>query len=294
MATAAANGIRIEYDTFGNPQSPALLLIMGLATQMIYWEEEFCQSLADNGLYVIRFDNRDIGMSTILHDLGKPDIMGTIVSLMEGKPVQPLYSLHDMAADTVGLLDALQIEKAHICGLSMGGMIAQTFCLQYPQRALSLTSIMSTTGNPELPQAKPETMKVLLQPTPTERQAYIESEVEVWKTIGSPGFPFDEPKIRKFSAESFNRGIDPAGIMRQLLAILTQENRKPLLAKLSLPTLVIHGKGDPLLPVACGIDTAEAIPGAELALYEGMGHDLPPDLWSEIVTKIVSLTKKVQ
>lgn len=292
MPNVPANGIKIEYDTFGDSSSPALLLVMGLGTQMIAWREEFCEQLAAKGLHVIRFDNRDIGLSTKFEEAGIPDIMATMTAFMDGKPVETPYSLDDMADDAIGLLDALNIEKAHICGASMGGMIVQIMAYRHPSRVLSLTSIMSTTGNPDLPQGKPEAMAALTTPAPDGREAIIENGVDAVRIIGSTGFPFDEETARKFSAEAYDRSYYPQGMARQMAAIVAQEDRRASLASVNVPTLVIHGDADPLVPIEGGKDTAESIPGAELLIIKGMGHDNPPGAWPQIIDGISALTSK--
>lgn len=288
MPAAKANGIQIEYDTFGDKSSPALMLIIGLGGQMIHWDEAFCRDLSEKGYFVIRFDNRDSGLSTRFVDAGLPDIMGMIHARMAGNPVDAPYTLEDMAEDTAGLLDALGIEKAHICGMSMGGMIAQTLALRYPERFLSLTSIYSTTGNPELPPPQPHVMELLLTPTPLERKAAIEHSLKVFKTISGSGFVFDEAWHRSLLERSYDRSFYPPGIMRQFTAVLTQQNRKDALSSLAIPTLVIHGTDDPLVPIACGRDTARAIPGSTFLSIEGMGHDLPHGgAWPRVMEAII-------
>jgi len=294
MPNVTANGIQIEYDTFGDSSSVPLLLIIGLGAQMIDWDEELCEQLAGKGLYVIRFDNRDVGLSTKFEEAGIPDIMAAFGASMQGEAIEAPYTLDDMADDAVGLLDALGIEKAHFCGMSMGGMIAQTAAIRHPSRVSSLISIYNTTGNPELPQPKPEAMEVLITPAPEEREAYIEHMVKVFRTIAGPGFPFDEEWIRKLAARRYDRAFYPQGMARQLVGVLAHGNRKPALASLQIPTLVIHGSDDPLVPVECGKDTAEAVPGAELIIIEGMGHDLPHEgAWYQIIDAIVAHTEKV-
>ena len=294
MPNVTANGIQIEYDTFGNSSSAPLLLIIGLGAQMIDWDEDWCEQLAGKCLYVIRFDNRDVGLSTKFEEAGIPDIMAAFGASMQGEAVEAPYTLDHMADDAVGLLDALGIEKAHFCGMSMGGMIAQTAAIRHPSRVSSLISIYSTTGNPELPQPKPEAMEVLITPAPEERDAYIEHLVKVFRTIAGPGFPFDEEWIRQLAARRYDRAFYPQGMARQLVGVLAHGNRKPALASLQIPTLVIHGSDDPLVPVECGKDTAEAIPGAELIIIEGMGHDLPHEgAWYQIIDAIVAHTGKV-
>jgi len=293
MPKANANNIEIEYDTFGDPTSKPLLLIMGLGTQMIAWLEELCMMLVDKGFYVIRFDNRDVGLSTKFEEKGIPNIMNEIMALQRGEVILPPYTVEDMADDAVGLLDALNIEKAHICGASMGGMISQIIAFRHPTRVLSLTSIMSTTGNPDLPQPKPEAMQVLLQPAPTEREAYIEESVKRRRILYGSGFPYPEDKAREFAAALYDRCFYPQGMARQLVAILATENRVPKLGLIKVPTLVIHGDDDPLVPVEGGKETAETIPGAELIIIDGMGHSLPPETWPQIVDAIAKNADKV-
>jgi pimeloyl-ACP methyl ester carboxylesterase len=293
MPKASANNISIEYETFGNPSSPPILLIIGLGAQLIYWDEEFCRQLAEAGLYVIRFDNRDAGLSTKSEAAGVPDLMDVIGKLMSGQKVTPPYAIEDMAADAVGLLDALNIDKAHICGMSMGGMIAQSLAIHYPQRVLSLTSIYSTTGNPHLPQPKPEVMGLLLTPPPQERKPFIQFHLDLFRAITGPRFGFDEEWVRNLMAREYDRAFCPQGAARQLVAILTQENRKASLQDVRVPTLIIHGDADPLVSVEAGRDTAKAVPGAELKIMEGMGHDLPHgEAWAQIAEDIIAHTRK--
>lgn len=287
MPSVSANGIQIEYETFGESVSPPLLLIIGLAGQLIFWDEELCEQLAQQGHFVIRYDNRDVGLSSKSEEAGVPN-MRTIEALMQGEAIKPPYTIEDMAEDAVGLLDALGIKKAHLCGMSMGGMIAQTVAIRHPRRVLSLISIYSTTGNPELPQPKPEAMEFLLTPPPEEREANIEYTLKLFRTIAGPGFPFDEKWHRKMAVQAYDRAFYPQGVARQFAAILAQRNRKAALALISVPTLVIHGTDDPLVPVECGKDTAEAVPGAELKIIDGMGHDLPHGgAWPQIINAIV-------
>jgi pimeloyl-ACP methyl ester carboxylesterase len=272
---ATANGIQIEYETFGDPSARPLLLIGGLSDQLIHWDDNLCADFAAGGHYVIRFDNRDAGLSTKF-DKGSPP-----------------YTLDDMADDASGLLDTLAIRKAHICGASMGGMIAQTMAIRHPSRVLSLISIYSTTGNRDLPPPKPDVMDLLLAPAPREREAYIEQMVSLFKAMAGRGFPFDEAWTRTITARAYDRSFFPEGIARQLHAIMTQPDRRKALASVTAPTLVIHGTDDPVAPVEAGVETAEAIPGAQLILIEGMGHDLPHEgAWSRILEAIAAHTLK--
>ena len=294
MTQVAANGIQIEYEAFGEPDSPALLLIIGIIGQLTFWDEELCQQLAQQGHYVIRFDNRDAGLSSKIEEAGVPDIMQTIETLRKGETINPPYTIEDMADDAVGLLDALGIEKAHICGMSMGGMIAQTIAINYPMRVLSLTSIYSRTGDPEEPQPEPEARKFLLAPPPQEREAYIEHGIKLFSTISGPGFPYDEEWLRNFVAQSYDRAFNPEGVARQLVAILAQKNRRPELKSLSAPALIIHGSDDPLVLVEGGKNTAADIPGAELMIIDGMGHDLPHGgAWPKIIDVIADFIQKI-
>ena len=293
MAKVDSNGIQIEYETFGEPDSPALLLIIGLGGQLTGWDEKLCRQLAQQGHHVIRFDNRDAGLSSKIEQAGVPDILQTIQAQMKGERINPPYTIEVMAADAIGLLDALDIEKAHICGMSMGGMIAQTIALNYTERVLSLISIYSRTGDPEEPQSKPEAMEFLITPPPEERDAYIEFRVKLFNTISGSGFPYDQEWLLKHVTQSYERSYCPQGAARQLVAILAQKNRKPALTSLSTPTLVIHGADDPLVRVECGRNTAAVIPGAELMIIEGMGHDLPHGgAWPQIIDAIVDHTHK--
>ena len=286
MPNVTANGIQIEYDTVGDRSFPALLLIAGNGAQINFWDVEFCELLAKKGYYVIRFDNRDAGLSTKFYEAGIPDFPAAIKAAMEGKPVESAYSLDDMADDAVGLLDALGIEKAHICGASMGGMIAQVIAYRHPKHVLSLTSIMSTTGNPDLPQAKPETIAAVLAPAPAQREAYVEHNMNIWRKIWSPGFPFEEERARMFITESYDRSYYPQGMVRQNIALIANGDRRPLLSTIAVPTLVIHGADDPLIPVEGGTDTARVIPGARLLIINGMGHDMPKGVWAQMVDAI--------
>ena len=290
MPTASANGIKIEYETFGDPSSPALLLIAGLGSQMITWQDEFCNHIADQVYYVIRFDNRDVGLSSKFDDSGVPDMMKMFMQKMSGGEVEAPYTLLDMANDAAGLLDVLNIKQAHICGRSMGGMIAQEFALSHTDRTLSLISIYSTTGNPDLPPAKPEAMEPMMKPAPDERNAYIKYYVEGFRAWTGKGLPFNEEFYVDMAAKSFDRSFYPQGTTRQLAAVVAQTNRKPALSKLDIPTLVVHGDEDPLVPLEAGRDTAEAIPNAELLIIKGMGHELSEmnDYWLRISEAIVN------
>lgn len=288
--TVQANGIDIVYDSFGSPDSPPLILIMGLGRQMIAWDKDFCAQLADKGFRVIRFDNRDTGLSTSFNKAGVPDLGAVFKAVMTGEKPSLPYTLLDMAKDTIGLMDALDIKSAHIAGASMGGMIAQTICIHFPERVRTLTSIMSTTGNPDLPRATPEAASALAEPSPSQRDAYIQHSLKVLGVLNGT-FPVDEEQQKKAAGETFDRNYNPDGFMRQYAAVLSAGNRKKQLAALKIPALVIHGTDDPLIPKEAGQDTANTIPGAKLCLVKGMGHSFPKQIWQEIINQISSHAK---
>jgi pimeloyl-ACP methyl ester carboxylesterase len=274
--------IELCYETFGDPAEPAVLLIMGLATQMLGWHEDFCEQLARRGLHVIRFDNRDIGRSTKLRDKPTP----TLGQLIRRDKRAAAYSLADMAADGIGLLDHLGIQRAHVVGASMGGMIAQETAINFPDRVLSLCSIMSNTGSVLSGQPALALYATLLRPSPTERSAAIEHAVQVFTDIGSPGFERDELELRDVIERSYDRGHDPRGPSRQLAAIVAGGNRARQLRRLRVPTVVIHGSEDRLVKRSGGRAVARAIPGARLVEIPGMAHDLPRGAWPRIIDAI--------
>jgi pimeloyl-ACP methyl ester carboxylesterase len=278
---APANGIELCYQEMGDPEGEPLLLVMGLATQMIAWSEEFCAMLAERGFRVVRFDNRDIGRSSKIRSKGVPNALDLLV----GRG-QPEYRLRDMADDTVGLMDHLGIEAAHLVGASMGGMIAQCTAIGHPDRVRSLCSIMSTTGSRRVGHPSYKTFGLLLGKPPREREAAIERAVKTFKTIGSPGYPFEEERIREIARLSFERGHSQAGIARQLHAITGSGDRTSHLRQLDLPAVVIHGRSDVLVNPSGGRATARAIPNARLKMIDGMGHDLPRALWPTFVEEI--------
>jgi pimeloyl-ACP methyl ester carboxylesterase len=291
---AKANGIEICYDVFGAPDAEPLLLIMGLSAQMVLWDDEFCQQLAQRGFRVIRFDNRDIGQSTKLTG-GKRITPFDILKLrLFGVLPQAIYKLSDMARDTIGLMDALGIRSAHIVGASMGGMIAQTIAIEHPERIRSLTSIMSSTGNLKLPQPKREAMALLMRPPPKTKDEYVTNFGQTWKVLRQGSFPADEAKDRDRAERCYARGLNPAGVGRQLRAVLASGARNRALASVKTPTLVIHGTVDPLVPPAAGKDTAGAIPGAKLLMVEGMGHALPIPMWPQIIGAITDHAKAAE
>lgn len=289
------NGVEIAWDSFGDPTASPLVLIMGLGAQMVAWDDVFCARLAEAGGHrVIRFDNRDIGHSTHLSHLGVPDIQALMLQAMAGKPLAVPYTLRDMANDCIGLLDALGIDRAHIVGASMGGAIGQEMAIHHPQRMRSFTSIMSTTGNPALPPPTPEAMAVLFSPTPLTFDAYLPHYRKVWRVLRGPDFPLDEARDAERAQLIFLRGLNPGGVARQLAAIFASGNRKPALRDVQVPTLVIHGDADPLVPVACGVDVADAIAGAKLLRIPRMGHALPIPMWPQIIDAIAAHTGQLR
>ena len=283
---ARANGIEICYEIFGDANAEPLLLIMGLAAQMIHWDDDFCRQLAARGFRVIRFDNRDIGKSTRLTG-GKRLTPLELLKLRFLKiPVQASYKLRDMAEDTTGLMDVLGIKSAHLVGASMGGMIAQEIAISFPQRVRSLTSIMSSTGNPKDPPPTREAAALLMAAPPATKQEYIERFAKTWKILRGGSFPEDEALDRSRAERTYERGLNPAGVGRQLRAILASGSRKQRLRSVKAPTLVIHGSVDPLVRPQAGRDTAASIPGAKLLMIEGMGHALPIPMWPQIIDAI--------
>jgi pimeloyl-ACP methyl ester carboxylesterase len=281
-------GISLCYERFGDESNPPMLLIMGLGTQMIGWPDEFCAGLADRGYFVVRFDNRDIGLSTHLDSAGAPDIL----TVLGGDASSVPYGLADLADDTVGLLDALGLDSVHLIGASMGGMIAQLVALRHPARVRSLTSIMSTTGDPSVGGPSEAALALLLAPAARDRDAAVQRVIDTYRVIGSPGFEFDESALRERAGLSFDRAYDPAGVARQLAAVLTTPDRTRALKGISVPTLVIHGSDDALVDVSGGRATAAAVPGAELLVVDGMGHDLPRAMWPEITDRITALIER--
>ena len=281
-------GVDIAFERFGDPRRPPVLLIMGLGTQMLGWPDGLCAALADRGMHVIRFDNRDIGLSTHMTDAPAPDVAAALT----GDPSSASYKLSDMARDTVGLLDSLELPSAHVVGASMGGMIAQTLVIEHPHRVRSLTSIMSTTGDPSVGQPTESAMAALLSPPAASREEAIERTLAIVRVIGSPGFALDEAEIRRRTGLAYDRSNDPVGVARQLVAIAASGDRTAALRRVSIPTLVVHGADDPLVDVSGGRATARAIAGAELAVFDGMGHDLPRGLWAEIARRIGELVER--
>ena len=278
MTIIKANGIELAYDSFGNAEDVAILLIAGLGTQMIRWTVPFCEELAARGYRVIRFDNRDCGCSTHFRQCMPPDFGALAAALMAGRRPDVPYTLHDMASDALGLLDGLAIDRAHVVGRSMGGMIAQILASEHPGRVLSLTSIMSSTGNPALPQATPEIMAMMMRPAPdpaVDEAGYLHHSLAFARRIAGTGSAFDDAAHRALVRAEVRRAYDPGGTGRQIAAMAVTGDRRSRLATITAPTLVVHGADDPLIPPACGRDTAASIPNAEMMLIDGMGHDLP-------------------
>ena len=287
VTKAHTNGVDLAYETFGGPADPPMLLVMGLNTQMIGWPEPFCRDLANRGFYVIRFDNRDIGLSTHLDGVPTPSIYKVALRL-----AKPPYTIEDMAADTVGLLDALGLDRVHLVGASMGGFISQTVALNHPERIASLTLIMTSTGSWRVGQATRQILGMVLRgKPPSSREEAIDGTVAMFEFIGGEGFEFDEALVRQYAEMSYDRGYDPAGTARQFLAVVSQRNRTNDLKKLTAPTLVIHGLHDPMVGASGGIALARAIPGARFVGFHGMGHGLPQQLWPQLVDEIVAITK---
>jgi len=290
-APSNANGIEIEYETFGDRDDPPLLLVMGLGAQLVSWDTELCESLVDRGFFVVRFDNRDVGLSTKVPVDDGLDVMAELMKAIAGTAPAAPYLLREMAADAVSLLDHLGIDRVHIVGASMGGMIVQQVAIDHPERLLSLTSIMSTTGDPDVGQPDPDVLPVLLDTAPDERAAYIAHTVAGGRLIGSPEH-FDADRAAVNAGQSFDRCFYPRGTANQLLAILASGSRTEGLRQLDLNTLVIHGDVDPLVTVSGGERTAEVIPGAELMILEGMGHDLSAFYWPQMIEAITGLAAR--
>jgi pimeloyl-ACP methyl ester carboxylesterase len=282
--------IDIAYERFGDSSSPPLLLVMGLATQMIAWHDDFVAALVATGLHVIRFDNRDIGLSTHMANAPAPNFAAVVA----GDLTTASYNLSDMAADTVGLLDALGIQRAHLVGASMGGFISQTIAIEHPSRVRSLTSIMSSTGDRTVGQLAPEAYALFGVPPAKNRDEAIARAIDAVRLIGSPAYPFDEAMVRDRAGRSYDRAYDPIGIVRQGIAVVASGDRTERLKKLDVPALVIHGTADKMCDLSGGRATAAAIPGAKLVTFEGMGHDLPRALWPQFIEEISALVRRAE
>jgi pimeloyl-ACP methyl ester carboxylesterase len=295
MAQIKANNIKIEFEEFGPKNGEPLLLIMGLGAQLTRWPLGLIDKLTAKGYRVIRYDNRDVGLSERFDSHGPANVGQVMADRMAGKTPTSAYLVNDMAADAAGLLDALGIKRAHIVGASMGGMIAQMVAANYPGHTLSLTSIMSATGNPATPPAKPEAMAVLMvRPTSNDLDAIVENGVKSQRTIGSPAYPAPEAEMRERIIADYHRAFYPDGFTRQMAAIVASGDRRESVRKITAPTLVIHGADDPLVPVEGGKDTAENINGAELLIIPGMGHDLPAELHTQVADAIDGVAKRAK
>jgi pimeloyl-ACP methyl ester carboxylesterase len=289
-----ANGISITYEDKGPRDAPVILLVMGLGGQLTLWPDEFVDALNAHGFRTVRYDNRDVGLSTRFEAAGVPNLKWMFVKAALRLPVRPAYRLADMAADGIALLDHLGIARAHIVGASMGGMISQHIAARYPERTLSLTSIMSTTGNPKLPRANKEAMAVLAnRPMSGDPDDMIAYSVRAARVIGSPGYPAEEERLQRRVRGDFERGWYPQGVARQMAAIVADGDRRTMLSTIQAPTLVIHGEADPLVPIAGGKDTAANIPGARLMTIPGMGHDLPLALVDTLADAVAAHAKEV-
>ncbi|HEX4420427.1 MAG TPA: alpha/beta hydrolase [Kofleriaceae bacterium] len=280
--------IDIAYEQLGDPHAPPVLLIMGIGGQLIAWPDGLCDELVGRGLHVIRFDNRDVGQSTHLTGAPPPDLAAAIA----GDHSSASYTLSDMAADAVGLLDALGVDSAHLVGASMGGFIAQTIAIEHPHRVRSLTSMMSTTGDRSVGQPHADATRALAGPPPTSREAIVQRTLDVFRAVGSPGFPADLEGIADRAGRAFDRAFDPLGMARQAVAVIASGDRTSRLRSLDIPALVIHGANDQMIDPSGGRATAAAIPGAELLVIDGMGHDLPRALWPQLATRIRALIER--
>jgi pimeloyl-ACP methyl ester carboxylesterase len=289
MPRATHAGTEIEYVTTGDPDDPALLMVNGLGSQLISWDIELVEAFVDRGFFVIRFDNRDAGLS------GRTeagfDVSARVASLLAGEAAEVPYTLSDMADDALAVMDDLGVGSVHLLGISLGGMIAQTFAIRHPQRTASLTSVMSHTGEAGVGATRPDVLNQILQPVADGREEYIERQVNLFRTIGSPDH-FDEDRVRSRAEAAYDRSFNPGGVAVQLLAVLASGDRAEGLARLDVPTFVIHGDQDPLVDVSGGVRTAELVPGAELDVIEGMGHDLPSYFWPRIVEGVTKLAAR--
>lgn len=290
LKTVPANGIEIAYETFGDRGAPPLVLVMGLGTQMLAWPDELCEDLARRGHHVVRFDNRDVGASTHFHGVRAPR-----VAQLLARRARPPYTIRDMADDALGLIDQLDLAPVHLVGASLGGFIAQTAVLRAPERFRSLTLIMTSTGSRRVGQSDPRLVRRLLQrPVISSREEAMEAVLDTFRVIGSKGYPLDEDRLRDLAARSFDRAYDPGGYRRQLAAVVAQPNRTAELARLQIPTLVMHGLHDPLVAPSGGLALARTIRGARFVGFSGMGHDLPRALWPELADHISALVRRAE
>ncbi|MCP5029041.1 MAG: alpha/beta fold hydrolase [Actinomycetia bacterium] len=287
MPKARNGSVKLVYETFGSPKDPTLLLVNGLGSQMIAWDVGMVDALVSEGFHVVRYDNRDVGLSSWL-DEHQVDVVAVLEKVAAGESVEVPYDLSDMAADGIAVLDAAGVDRAHILGVSMGGMIVQTMAIEHPERVATLTSVMSRTGESKYGESTPEATKGLMEPSPPDRAGAIEHTVETGRIWASPDW-YDEDRARVRAAAAYDRGFHPTGVGRQMLAVRASADRTDGLRALDVPTLVIHGTADTLIPPDGGARTAELIPGAELLLIEGMGHDYPPEVWPRWATAVRAL-----
>ncbi len=285
-----ANGIQLEVEVHGDAGEP-LVLIRGLGTQLIHWHRGFLEGLVARGYRVICFDNRDVGRSTWFDHAAPPDLGEVLGARLRGETPAVPYTVSDMARDVVGLLDALDLARAHVMGISMGGMIAQTLAIEHAARVASLVSVMSSTGEPDLPRATPEATAALMEAAPRERDAYLDYFVRTSRVFGSPGYPETEAALRDLGGRAYDRAFHPEGVARQSAAVLASPGRRVALGALAMPAVVVHGADDPLIPLGCGEDTARAIPQADLVVVPGMGHDLPEGVWPAVHDAIGRATR---
>jgi pimeloyl-ACP methyl ester carboxylesterase len=283
-------GIELCYQTVGDPDDGPMLMIQGIGSQMIGWPDRFCELLAERGFFGIRSDNRDSGRSTWLTDFGVP----SVTAAWEKRLERPPYLFTDMADDCAGLLDALGVDAAHVVGASLGGFVAQTLAIEHPERVLSLASIMSSTGSSRVGQPTPAAMQALMTRLPDDHDGYVEGIVAARRVIGSTGFEQDEAWIRETAGRAYDRGYNPDGTQRQLVASICSGSRHDRLGEIEAPTVVLHGAADPLIDASGGRATAEAIEGAELVIIDGWGHDLPPGVWERVVDAITQNAKRAQ
>jgi pimeloyl-ACP methyl ester carboxylesterase len=295
MPEAIANDITIHYEEIGDSDAPTFLLISGLGSQMTGWPLEFCRKLAAKGFHVVRFDNRDIGLSQYFDEAGTPNMKEVLAELAQGNKPQSAYTLADMAADAAGLLDALNIDKAHIAGASMGGMIAQMVAINHGDKCFSMCSVMSTSGRKSLPQAAPEISALLTaRPEQNDRESLARHAMRTKKIVGSPEHQANDAEMLENALADVDRAYHPQGQSRQYVAVIASGSRSYLLRNVTVPTLVLHGSIDPLVPPAAGRDTADLVPGAEYVEIDGMGHDIPLGLWDTIAEHMASHAKANQ
>ena len=296
MQATLPNGIELSYESFGDTGAPAVLLIMGLGAQMLRWNIEICDGLVAKGYRVIRFDNRDCGCSSWMDGASIPSVAEVVAALQSGRAPEVPYALEDMAGDCLGLLDALGIDSAHLVGISMGGAIAQLVTAHHPERVRSLACLMTSSGHPGLPGPTPDAAAALFAPLPRERtrENMIADGIRRFRVVASPSYPSDDEWLQALFAREFDRGFNPQGVARQLAAIIANGDRRALLARIAVPTLVLHGADDPLIPVGCGEDIARHVPGARLQVVSGMGHDLPLALTDTFVSAIAALAGEAE